>query len=104
MILIDIEDMLADLGCTSVSAAATVDQALALIEAQDFDLATLDVNLNGQQSHPVSEALDARSVPFAFATGYGDRGMRNGYRGRPVLKKPFQVAEFNRVLTSLLPR
>ena len=52
MILMIIEDMLADLGCESVTAAATVDQALALIDAQVFDAAMLDMNLNGNNSHP----------------------------------------------------
>ena len=33
LILMTIEDMLADLGCTSIAAAATIERALALIEA-----------------------------------------------------------------------
>ena len=37
MMLMIIEDMLAELGCESVTAAATVDQALALIDTQVFD-------------------------------------------------------------------
>ena len=103
MVLMMIEDMLADLGC-EVSAAATVDQALALIDAQDFDVATLDVNLNGHKSYPVADALAARGVPFAFATGYGDRGTSDGYRDRPVLKKPFQDGQLVEALTNLLTR
>ena len=70
MILMIIEDMLADLGCESVTAAATVDQALALIDAQVFDAAMLDMNLNGNKSHAVADALVARGVPFIFSTGY----------------------------------
>jgi CheY-like chemotaxis protein len=50
LVMMAIEDMLADLGCTSVTAAATVDKALALIEAEEFDLAILDVNLDGRRS------------------------------------------------------
>jgi CheY-like chemotaxis protein len=34
LVLMSIEDMLADLGCESVTAAATVDQAVAVIDAQ----------------------------------------------------------------------
>lgn len=37
LVLLMIEDMLADLGCESVTAAATVDQALAAIDNQIFD-------------------------------------------------------------------
>src|ERR1700722_19998772 len=89
MILMIIEDMLADLGCESVTAAATVDQALALMDARIFDAAMLDVNLNGHKSYPVADALAARGVPFVFATGYSDHGLNGGYSGRAVRKKTF---------------
>ncbi|WP_245318943.1 response regulator [Mesorhizobium temperatum] len=63
LVLIMIEDMLADLGCESVTAAATVNQALAVIDAQIFDVAMLDMNLNGCNSYAVAEALGTRGVP-----------------------------------------
>lgn len=99
-----IEDMLADLGCESVSSAATVDQALALIDAQVFDLAMLDMNLNGNDSHPVAEALSARGVPFFYATGNTGHGLSDGYADRPMLKKPFKYEELVAILTRLQGR
>ena len=69
LVLMMIEDMLADLGCKSVTSAATVDKALALIDAQAFDFAILDINLNGRDSHQVAEALSARGVPLVYSTG-----------------------------------
>ena len=104
MILMMIEDMLADLGCESVVTAAKVDQALALIDAQVFDAAMLDMNLNGAKSHSIADALAARGVPFIFSTGYSGDDMREGYRDRPMLKKPFQYQELVKILTRLLPR
>jgi CheY-like chemotaxis protein len=50
MILMIVEDMLADLGCESVTTAATAHQAIALIDTQVFDAAMLDMNLNGNKS------------------------------------------------------
>ena len=102
MVLMVTEDMLADLGCESVAVAATVDHALALIKAQRFDAAMLDVNLNGSKSYPVADALAARGVPFAFSTGYSDHGKDGHYSDRPVLKKPFKDAELAATLTALL--
>jgi CheY-like chemotaxis protein len=102
MILILIEEMLADLGFASVSVAATVEQALALIDAQFFDAAMLDVNLNGSKSYPVAEALAARRVPFLFATGYSDHGLRDLYHDRPLLKKPYKPEELVDGLEHLL--
>jgi CheY-like chemotaxis protein len=104
MILMIIEDMLADLGCDSVSAAATVHQALALIDTQVFDAAMLDMNLDGDKSRDVADALAARGVPFVFSTGYSGLDMTDGYRDRPLLRKPFPYEELVEVLTRLLPR
>ena len=59
IILMLIEDVLIDRGCESVTAAATVDRALALIDAQSFDVAMVDVNLNGHMSYAVADALAA---------------------------------------------
>jgi CheY-like chemotaxis protein len=104
LVMMDLEDMLADLGCESVTVAGTVEQAVALVESQDFDAALLDMNLNGRKSDAVAEALAARGVPFAFSTGYNksDPGV-GAAAGRPVLKKPFQHEKLVEILTRLLP-
>lgn len=101
MVLMVIEDMLADIGCESVTAAATVDQAMALIDAQVFDAAMLDVNLNGSTSYPLADVLAARGIPFVFATGYNGHGMMKRYSDRPLLTKPFQLNDLIDVLTPI---
>ena len=101
LVLIMIEDMLADLGCKSVTSAATVDKALALIHEQAFDVAMLDMNLNGNDSHVVAEALAARGIPFSYSTGNTSRSLRDGFADRPVLKKPFKYEELAAILTRL---
>jgi CheY-like chemotaxis protein len=103
MVAMLLEDMLADLGCTVVGSAARVEEALALIEAAGaLDAAVLDINLNGQKSYPVADALVARSVPFLFATGYGRDSVMNGYRSFPLLQKPFRPSELAAALAKLL--
>jgi hypothetical protein len=52
----------------------------------------------------VADALAARDVPFVFSTGYSALDMREGYRDRPVLKKPFPYENLAEVLSGLLPR
>ena len=101
LVLIMIEDMLADLGCKSVTSAATVDKALTLINEQVFDVAMLDMNLNGNDSHVVAEALAARGVPFFYSTGNTSQSLRDGYSDRPVLQKPFKYKELAAILTRL---
>lgn len=104
LILMMIESMLADLGCDSVTSAATVDKALALIETQVFDAAMLDVNLKGDNSRPVADALAARGVPFFFSTGNGGHHSMDGYEDRAILRKPFIFEHLAAVFTGLLAR
>jgi CheY-like chemotaxis protein len=101
LVLMMIEDMLADLGCKSATSAATVDKALALINEQVFDVAMLDMNLNGNDSHVVAEALAARGIPFFYSTGNTSRSLRDGYSDRPVLKKPFKFEELAAIFARL---
>ena len=103
MVLMNIEGALAELGCESVSCAATIAGALALVEGERFDIALLDVNLGGQAIYPVADALALRSVPFAFATGYGDHGIEARFGDRPVLRKPYSDPQLGATLASLLP-
>jgi CheY-like chemotaxis protein len=102
MIRLLLEDMLAELGCTVAAAAARIDEALEAARTAEFDLAILDVNLNGQPIVPVADVLVARDRPFIFATGYGEQGLPESYRGRPTLKKPFQIDGLSRILESVL--
>jgi CheY-like chemotaxis protein len=98
-----LEDMLADLGCAVVGPAARVNQALAMLDAEAIDAAVLDVNLNGQMSYPVADALAARGVPFVFSTGYNKDSLPNSYQGFVVLQKPFDRLKLGDTLAKLLP-
>jgi CheY-like chemotaxis protein len=103
MVAMLLEDMLTDLGCTVLGPAARVHQALTLIATTGApDAAVLDVNLNGQKSYPVADALLARGVPFLFATGYHRDLVMNGYRSFPQLQKPFKRSELSDALAKLL--
>ena len=97
-----LEDMLAELGCVVVGPTASVKQALAMIDAAPIEVAVLDVNLNGEMSYPVADALTARGVPFVFVTGYDKGRMPDGYRDLPVLQKPFHRVELTDMLAQLL--
>ena len=91
MIRMLLEGMLTDLGHSVAAEAGGLDEAIALAKQAEFDLAVLDVNLNGAPVTPVVEILVERGVPFIFASGYGQRGLPEAYRTAPILQKPFQA-------------
>ena len=45
-------------------------------EVHGFDAAMVDMNLNGEDSHSVAEALVAKGVPFIYSTGNGGYDMK----------------------------
>jgi CheY-like chemotaxis protein len=95
-----LEDLIADLGCEVAGSLATVASALAWIEAGGAaDIALLDVNLSGEPVYPVAEALQARGVPFAFATGYGE-GHDPRFKDTPLLGKPIRQERLEALLKS----
>jgi two-component SAPR family response regulator len=96
-----LEDMLVDLGHEVAAIVPRLKEALAAVDRETFDLAILDVHLHGESAFPVAEALIGKKVPFVFATGYGERGLPENYRGRPVLQKPFAKDDLERVLKTL---
>ena len=101
MVSMLIEDMLTDLGCIVVGPAARLDEAIALAESEQIDCAVLDVNLGGQPIFPLADILRAKGAPFAFATGYGDAGLRDVDKGSLVLQKPFRETDLARILGEL---
>ena len=62
----------------------------------------LDLNLDGKDTYAIADALEAKNVPFIFATGYGSTGLRPGYGTRQVLQKPFQQKDLEMALTEAL--
>ena len=101
MVSMLIEDMLSDMGCTVMGPASRLDEAIELAMSSEIDCAVLDVNLGGQPIFPLADLLRERGCPFAFATGYGDAGLRDVDRGTPVLQKPFREGDLARVLGEL---
>ena len=96
-----LEDMLMDLGHEVAAVVPRLKEALAAVDRETYDVAILDVHLQGESAFPVAEALIAKGIPFVFATGYGERGPPEDYRGRPVLQKPFAKDDLERVLKTL---
>lgn len=99
-----IEDMVTALGHEVVGMAKSLDEAVSTARELDCDLAILDINLNGQKSFPVAQALADRGIPFLFASGYGAAGLEQGFLDRPILSKPFSLSQLDKQLQQHLGR
>jgi CheY-like chemotaxis protein len=104
MIRMMVADMLEELGYSVAAEAGEIGEAVKLAQSTEFDLAILDVNVNGKVITPVAEAVKARNRPFIFATGYGSAGVPQEYRDRPALQKPFQLETLAQVIASTMNR
>jgi len=91
VIAMNTEILLLDLGVQKVETAASVAGAMALIDAERFDLALLDLRLKeDEDSLPIAQRLRAEGVPFVFATGANeDLTLPEDLQGAPMLKKPY---------------
>lgn len=99
-----IRDTLEDLGCEVVAIASRVPDARAQARTAEFDIALLDVELDGDACLEIANDLSARGIPFVLAVGYGAAKIPPGLKHAPVLQKPFLRAELERSLLVALTR
>ena len=104
MIRMMVADMLEELGYNVAAEAGEIGDALKLAQSVEFDLAILDVNVNGKVISPVADVIAARNRPFIFATGYGSSGLPEEYRDRPALQKPFQLETLAQAIAGAMKR
>ncbi len=102
MIRMMVSEMLEDLGYSIVAEAGEIDEAMQLAQTARYDIAILDVNVNGKVITPVARAIEARKLPYIFTTGYGLHGIPEEFRGRPALQKPFQMAALEAMIEAAL--
>jgi DNA-binding response OmpR family regulator len=103
LIALDLELLLGRHGWRVLGPAATVAQALRLLEGggEVPAVALLDANLRGEPATPVAERLRALRVPFVVASAYdGARLAALGLGGAPAVGKPAR----ERVLLAALAR
>ncbi len=102
MVTMLLQDFLEDLGCEVAGVASRLKEALEKIDSVAFDVAILDVNLNGQQTLAVAQALLARGCAMVFATGYAATSVPPEFRTVPILQKPFQQQDLEQALRAAL--
>ena len=97
-----IEDLLMDLGCSTLGPCGSVPVALDVVRTEAFDLAILDVNLAGKKVYPVADALAERNIPFLFLSGYGEGALPDGHPDWRVCAKPFKTDDLAVMMSAAL--
>ncbi|NDV00306.1 response regulator [Pseudoroseicyclus tamaricis] len=92
LVAIDIVEELEAAGYEVIGPAHCVADALSLLEPRSPVAAVLDVNLRGETSYPIADALEHRGVPFTFLSSYTRSQLDEGYQNRPLLSKPMTPA------------
>ena len=103
LLALELEAGLTEAGAIVVGAAASIAEANTMLGLA-FDVAVLDVNLNGDVVTPVAQSLAARGIPFIFATGYGDASPAPEGFPAPVVRKPYNVHQIAAAIVRALAR
>jgi len=102
-VLLGLEAVFDHLGWVMVGPATRREAAMSLAAKDHFDVALLDINLDGEMSWDVAAVLRGRGIPIVFGTGYNVQTvLPEAYRGAPTLNKPFTLEALELALLGAL--
>lgn len=101
MIALLVADQCEALGYSDPHHVDSIDRGLAAVVAGGIAAALVDVHLGDDACWPVADALAAANIPFALMTG-GGGSVPHEHAGRPVLVKPFRIAQLDSTVKNLL--
>jgi len=95
LVALTVVELLEDAGAEVIGPYSNAQEAVAMVTSGtvDIDAGILDVNLDGETSFPVADALAERQIFFIFATGYGGSVLGDPYQNYPRCQKPFDPAD-----------
>ena len=103
LIAMMLEDFLESLGHNVHATCENLPDALSVVDKGGFDLAILDVNLNGQTAWPVAYRLRENGIPFVIATGGHVEPPPAEFANVPVIEKPYTVDRVTPALEAAVP-
>jgi CheY-like chemotaxis protein len=103
LVAADLTASLESLGAEVIGPAASVEEALSLLDTNGgrLDGAVLDINLQNERVYPVADVLTARGIPFVFTTGYDAAAVPTAYAWAPRCEKPVDKTQLVRWLSNV---
>jgi hypothetical protein len=62
----------------------------------------IDINLAAEAVDELAAVLRKKRLPFAFASGYGPKGLPQGFQETAILRKPFNLVRLLPVIQRLV--
>jgi CheY-like chemotaxis protein len=100
-IALDLSHMLQDAGAVVVGPVSSVADALRKISETPLDLAVVDIGLGDDRSDQVAVALEQKSVPLVFLTGYTNRRLPRGFETKSLIQKPYSQGELMALIAQI---
>ncbi len=102
LIAMMLEDFVESLGHRVSATCDNVGEALERVDQGGFDLAILDVHLNGETVWPLAKKLSAVNIPFVVATGGHVDPPPAEFKDIVVLEKPYTIERVSTVIGAAL--
>ena len=102
LIAMMLEDFLETLGHSVHASCDSVKDAVDQADKGGFDVAILDVNLNGESVWPVAHKLREKKIPFVIATGGHVEPPPSEFKDVPLIEKPYTVDRVTPALDAAL--
>jgi CheY-like chemotaxis protein len=84
-----LEEDLRSFGCTVVGPFNNLALATDRSRVEQFEIALLDMNLNGTMAYALADELQARNIPLVILSGYGSSDLPERFRSLPRMLKPY---------------
>jgi two-component sensor histidine kinase len=88
----EVAEMLEEAGFDVLGPAASVEEALSLVERSGCKAAILDVNLGNQSAEPIARWLSQSNIPFMAMSGYSRDQLPPAFASVPLIGKPLKAA------------
>lgn len=96
-----LSDALTALDCHVVHRCASLREAMQVVGSQDFDLATVDLDLQGLDASPVLDRLTDRNIPALLATASNQEFVPERFAKMPRLTKPYTQKQLKQAIEQM---
>jgi len=91
-------DVLAELGYAPVDCEGSFRGAMAAAETATYELAVIDLHLNGESAFPILDKLIPRGIPYILATHIARADIPAIYSSAPFISKPYSVDQLRKAI------